>query len=173
MDINVIWAAVEPFVSAVAGTAAGGVIVGFICKLLQKKLLRKLDANDVANRVAEKLGKGMTVDVDLTAVTEKRLDKVEQKLHKQEEKMREETASYRCILTQIGKAVAHLKSLTDDEKQALQGAITTLDSDYIPPAPEKRITVKLEPIATDEPSVAEEENMPDGESLINFGGLEK
>lgn len=173
MDINAMWAAVEPFVSAIAGTAAGGVIVGFICKLLQGRLLRKLDVNDMANRVAEKLGKGMTVDVDLTAVTEKRLDKVEQKLRKQVEKMREETASYRCILVQIGKAVAHLKSLTDEEKEALRSAITALDGDYIPPAPEKRITVKLEPITTDESSTAEEENVPDGESLINFGGLEK
>lgn len=168
MDINMVWAVIEPFVSAIAGTAAGGAIVGFICRLLQGKLLRKLSADGIADKVANRLA-GKTLDIDLTAVTEKKLDKISSALNKKVEKVQEETASYKPLLVQIGKGIMHLKALSVEEKESLQTAITALDSNYIPPAPDKLVTVKLQPIATEDVTAEEAERK--GRSLISFGAI--
>lgn len=166
MDINTIWAAIEPFVSAIAGTAAGGTIVGLICRLLQGKLLRQLDADGIADKVANRLA-GKTLDVDVTAITEKKLDKISTALNKRVEKIQEETAAYKPLLVQIGKGIMHLKSLSSEEKESLQKAIAALDCDYIPPEPDRIVTVKLQPIVVEE----QVEEMQQEQGLINFDGL--
>lgn len=166
MDINTIWAVVEPYITGIAGTATGGLIVGIICRLLQGKLLRRLDVGDIADKVAGRLT-GKTLNIDVTAVTEKRLDKIEAKLSKKVEAIEEQTAAYKHLLALIGGAVAHFKALPEEEKHALQEAVTGLKGDYTPPPPEQVTTVKLEPITLDED---EEEKDTAGE-LINFGGL--
>lgn len=169
MDINAIWAAVEPYVMAVLGTGIGGTIVGIICRILQSKLLRKLDVNGIADKVSAQVQKGLTgktLNIDVTAVTEKKLDKIEIKLNKKLEQIQTETAAYKYLLTQIGVAVAHFKSLSEAEKKNLTEAIKALDNAYKPPEPEQVVTVKLEPLEIDKPDEENEEEP----SLINFGG---
>lgn len=165
MDINTIWAAIEPYITGIAGTATGGLIVGIICRLLQGKLLRRLDVGDIADKVAGKLA-GKTLNIDVTAVTERKLDKIAAKLDKKVEAVTDQVAAYKLLLALIGGALVHLKSLSTEERQALQEAITALNADYAPPAPEQVATVKLEPIALEGKTEEEE-----AAGLINFGGL--
>lgn len=175
MDIQAIWAAAEPYVMAIVGALGGGTVIYTLARTLMNKLLNKFsakyDMDDMADKVAKKLA-GKTLNVDVTAVTEKRLDKIENKLRKQVDQLQEQTAAYRQLLTAIGAAVAHFKSLTEEERGELQAAIQALDHRYTPPAPEEIVTVKLEPIAL-EPDHAEELTTEPEHSLIDFGGLRK
>lgn len=172
MDINAIWAAVEPYVMTVLGMSAGGTVVGVICRLLQNRLLRRLDVNSIADKVSAEVQKGLagkTLNIDVTAVTEKKLDKIETKLNKKIAEIQSTTDEYKYLLTQIGVAVAHFKSLTDVERKKLEEAIKALDNGYKPPEPDQIVTVRLEPLAIDN---AQEQPEADEEaqSLINFGG---
>lgn len=161
MDINSIWAVIEPYITGIAGTATGGLIVGIICRLLQGRLMRRLDVGDIADKVAKQLA-GKTLNIDVTAITEKRLDKIDTKLNKKVEAVTEQVSSFKLILALIGGALVHLKSLSNEERQALNEAIKALKEDYEPPAPEQVATVRLEPI------IIEDEKE---EKAENFGGI--
>lgn len=167
MDINAIWAMLEPYVTGIAGTATGGLIVGIICRLLQGRLMRRLDAGALADKVAQKLG-GKTFNVDMTAVAEKKLDKIDRKLSKKVEDIQEQTAAYKHLLVLIGGAISKLKAVTEQEKASFTEAIRALERSYIPPEPEEIITVKLEPIVFEDKTEEAEET-----GLINFGSLKK
>lgn len=151
MDINQIWAVVEPYVMAVVGALGGGTVIYALARVLLGRLLNKFSAKydvaDMANKVADKLA-GKSMNIDVTTVTEKKLDKIDKKLRKEVEKIHDETAAYKHLLALIGGAMAKLKALTPEERNALSEAITALEHDYIPPEPEEILTVKLEPIAT-------------------------
>lgn len=170
MDINAIWQIVEPWVTVVLAAVSAVVSICITVKARLKKwnfsLMESYDPREIASRVADKLS-GKTLNIDVTAVTEKKLDKIEQKLNKRVETICETIAAYSHILARIGAAVAKFKSLTDEERQELQEAVKALDKGYIPPEPEEIITVKLEPIAIDTP-VEDAES----ESVINFGGIQ-
>lgn len=169
MDINAIWAVIEPYIMTVAGAIGGGTVVFALVRSLVggfvKKFAAKYDVNDMADKVAQRLG-GKTLNIDVTAVTEKRLDKIENKLSKKVEAIEEQTASYKHLLVLIGGALAHSKSLTEAEKATLLAAVQTLESDYTPPEPEQVSVVKLEPIVFDRKAERQEED-----GIINFGGL--
>ncbi len=169
MDINAIWQIVEPWVTVVLAAVSAVVSICITVKARLKKwnfsLMERYDPREIASSVADKLS-GKTLNIDVTAVTEKKLDKIEQKLNKRVETICETIAAYSHILARIGAAVAKFKSLTDEERQELQEAVKALDKGYIPPEPEEIITVKLEPIAIDTPAEDAE-----SESVINFGGV--
>lgn len=174
MEINAIWTVAEPYVMAIVGALGGGTVIYALARALLGKWLKsfaaKYDTDDMTNKLAQKLA-SKTLNIDMTAFAEKKLDKIETKLHKQVREIREETAAQRHILAQIGKAVAHFKSLTDEERNALQEAVKALDANYTPPAPEEILTVKLEPIPVAAPAPEEEADAQESAALINFGGI--
>jgi len=174
MNAQEIWQIIEPWVSVILSAVSAVITICITVKARLKKwnfsFMKQYDANDMALRVAENIA-GKTMNIDVTAISERKLDKIENKLHKQVEQIRDEVSALKRILIPIGAAMAHFKSLTDDERLTLQNAVKVLDSGYEPPEPEQVITVKLEPIATDEPSETEETDSAEMESLINFGGM--
>lgn len=149
MDVQQIWQAVEPYVMWAIGAIVGGTSIYALAKFFLKKVFKrfeeKYEINDMANKVADKLA-GKTLNIDVTAVTEKRLDKLDKKLSGEIEQIHSETAAYKHMLALIGGAMSKLKAITPDERTALTEAITALESDYTPPEPEEIVTVKLEPI---------------------------
>ncbi len=169
MDINAIWQIMEPWLNTILTALGTALAIYATIKVYLKKwnfsLMERYDPREIASSVAEKLS-GKMLNIDVTAVTEKKLDKIEQKLNKRVETICETIAAYSHILARIGAAVAKFKSLTDEERQELQEAVKALDKGYIPPEPEEIITVKLEPIAIDTPAEDAE-----SESVINFGGV--
>lgn len=157
MDVNQIWEVISPYIMTVVGAFGGGTVVFALVRILVggflKKFSAKYDVNDMADRVAGRLA-GKTLNIDVTAVTEKRLDKIDKRLSKQVEELSKQTTDYKHLLALIGSAVAHFKALPDEEKTALTEAVRALESDYTPPEPEEITTVKLEPItleAVEEP----------------------
>ena len=149
MDINTIWQTVEPYVMAIIGALAGGtgiyaLVRSFVGKWISR-FEKKYDINDMAQKVADKLG-GKTLNIDVTAVTEKKLDKLDKKLNKKIEDIQAATDAYKHLLALIGGAMTKLKAITPDERTALTEAITALESDYTPPMPAEIVTIKLEPI---------------------------
>lgn len=151
MDMQQIWQAVEPYVMWAIGAIVGGTSIYALAKFFLKKVFKrfeeKYEVNDMANKVADKLA-GKTLNIDVTAVTEKRLDKLDKKLSKAVERIHSETAAYKHLLALIGGAMTKLKAVTAEERNALNDAITALESDFTPPEPEEVVTVKLEPIVT-------------------------
>lgn len=173
MDINMIWNAIEPWVTVVLAALSAAVSIILTAKTWLGKwnvrLMERYNTNDVASKVAEQLS-GKTLNIDVTAVAEKKLDKIEQKLNKKVEAIYETISTYSRILAQIGAGVAKFKSLTAEERQALIDSVKALDSGYTPPEPEQVITVKLEPISVTPP---ESEPVEEDASIINFGALGK
>jgi len=173
MDINQIWQTVEPWIMAIVGALAGGTGVFALVRAFVGKWINKFgakyDTEIMAGKVAEKLA-GKTIDVDVTAITEKKLGKISNTLDKSIAEVEKATNAYKHILALIAGAVSRFKALTDEERKEFTDAIKAIEKDYTPPQPEPIATVKLAPIElefkTDETQAAEDE-----ESLINFGGL--
>jgi nitrogen regulatory protein PII-like uncharacterized protein len=172
MDINQIWQTVEPWIMAIVGALAGGTGVFALVRAFVGKWINKFgakyDTEIMAGKVAEKLA-GKTVNIDVTAVAEKKLDKITKTLDKRIADVEKAAYAYKHILALIAGAVSRFKALTDEERKDFADAIKAIEKDYTPPQPEPIATVKLAPIElefkTDETQLQEEE------SLINFGGL--
>lgn len=116
--------------------------------------------------IADKLA-GKTMNIDVTAVTEKSMKKLDGRVVKLETLIN----SLKCILVAIAKGTIKLKALTAEEKEELASAIQTLASDYKPPEKDEVMTVLLEPIKVQE----KPENVADSvaDNGVNFGGLDK
>ena len=153
--MNAIWNIVEPYILTIVGALGGGSVIYVIARILLGRLIDKAskvyDLNALADKVADKLG-GKTIDIDITSIVEKRLKEIADALTKEEGKVAEETNSYKHLLACMGEAIARLKMLTDDERNALIAAVRELDSEYVPPEKEVIATVKLEPIPVSTPS---------------------
>ncbi len=170
MDINTIWQTVEPYVMAIIGALAGGtgiyaLVRSFVGKWISR-FEKKYDINDMAQKVADKLG-GKTLNIDVTAVTEKKLDKLDKKLNKKIEDIQAATDAYKHLLALIGGAVAKFKAVSAEEKNALTEAIRAIEKNYKPPEPDEITTVRLEPITELEDKAESVEE----DSLISFGGM--
>lgn len=173
MDINAIWQVIEPWVTVILAAVSAVVSVCITVKArLQKwniSFLERYDINDMASKVATQLS-GKTLNLDVTAIAEKKMDKIEQTLNKKVMAISELLSRQSYALAKIGVAMARFKSLTDEERQGLQDAIKALDSNYTPSEPEEIITVKLEPISTES---IKSDNADEQDSIINFGALSK
>ena len=164
--MNAIWNTVQPYILTIVGALGGGSIIYIIARILLGRLINKAslvyDINAIASKVADKLG-GKTLNVDVTAIVEKRLKEVSDMLADKVKAVADETNSYKHLLALMGEALAHLKMLTDEERAALVAAVKKLDSEYQPPEKEVIATVKLEPIPLTVPTEEERAN------TVNFG----
>lgn len=161
--MNEIWTIIEPYILTVLGALGGGsviaVLVNIVCKRLIAKAGAVYDVNNIATKVADKLG-GKTIDIDITSVVEKRLAEIVKTLTEQVDVVAGETKSYKRLLALIGEALTHLKMLTDDERAQLIAAVKELDSEFVAPEREVISTIKLEPIT---------DLLVEEESTVNLG----
>lgn len=175
--MDYVWEIISPYVAAVGGATGAGAIIYAIVRLLMGRFVKKtnaaLDASYNAEKVsqltAEKLA-GKTLNIDVTAVTEKALKKTARALDARVEKVENAANSLKCILIAIAKGIAKFKALTDDERAELAGAIKLLESEYKPPEADETMTVVLSPVVISDDS-AEPESKNDSE--LNFGGLDE
>ena len=167
------WELVAPWVAALGGAGGIGTILYFIARRLMGKILTRNNAlldntfniNTVSIKVAERLA-GKTLNIDVTAVTERALKRLAKELDARIEKIETATNSLKRILAPIGKGVIKLKALTSEEVNELASAIKALENEYKPPAENEVMTVVLQPVALMEET---EEAVPAG---VNFDGLE-
>ena len=173
MDINAIWQTIEPYFWGILSGLLGGTSVYCVAKVFLKKMFNsfseKHNTDTMAQKVADKLA-GKSLNIDVTAVTEKRLDKIEKALSKQVKAVSETTDSYKHLLALMAGAVSKFKAVTDEERTELTAAIRAIEKGYTPPEPEEIITVSLKPIELEGKNEKAESDRED-ESLINFGGI--
>ncbi|MCH5163081.1 MAG: hypothetical protein J1G38_06285 [Clostridiales bacterium] len=164
--MNAIWQTVQPYILSIIGALGGGTIIYVLARVLLGQLIAKAssvyDINAIASKVADKLA-GKTLDIDITAIVEKRLKEISDALSEKVKIVADETNSYKHLLALIGEALTHLRMLTDEERAALIAAVKELDSEYKPPEKEVIATVKLNPISLDKPTAE------DRADTINFG----
>ncbi len=172
--MDYVWELVAPWVATIGGAGGIGTILYFIARRLMSKILTKNNTllNNTFNldalslKVAERLA-GKTLNVDVTAITEKALERKTRKQDAQAEKIEDAVNSLKRILAAIGKGVIKLKALSEDEVNELASAIKTLEDEYKPPVKNEVMTVLLEPIA-----LAEENKEDAPPSGLNFDGLD-
>lgn len=178
--MDYVWEMIQPYVAAILAALGSGGIITLIVRAIVNKILRKnnamLDAtyntDRVSQLVAEKLA-GKTLNIDVTAVTERSLKKIDDKIGARVEKVENATNSLALILVAIAKANIKLKALTDDERAELANAIAELEKGYKPPEKSEAITVRLTPIAlNDDPTNDEPNEESDSDGGVNFGGLD-
>lgn len=171
--MDYVWELISPYVAALGGASGAGVIIYTIVRAVIGKVFNKnnkmLDAtfnvDNLSQKVSEKLA-GKTLNIDVTAVTEKSLKKLAKELDARMEKMEQLTNSLKSILVPMGKGIVKLKALTKDEVAELSDAIKGLAGDYKPKEPDEVMTVVLQPIAA-----APEEKTDAEKAAVNFGGL--
>ena len=165
--MNEIWNIAEPYVISAIKALLEAISLILIIRLLIKQFLTRAstiyDVNLIANKVADKLG-GKTINVDITAITEKRLSETTAILHRDVKNIVDEVNSYKRLLVRIGKSLTYLKALSDEDRTELEAAIRELDSSFVPPEKEIIATVKLEPIPTVEQPAASV-----AADTVNFG----
>ena len=183
MDFDSIWEIIAPWVAALGGISGICGIIVFAAKMIIKRVINKnstmlasqFNTKEIAQETAEQLA-GKTLDIDVTAVTEKSLRKLTRQVDTRIEKVEETASSLAGILVPMGKAIAKLKALTDDERAELTAAIQVLEKGYTPAEADEKMTVVLTPIALPEAAEsAEESNSEENEEEetgLNFGDLE-
>lgn len=172
--MDYVWELVAPWVAAVGGAGGVGTIVYFIVRSLTSRALAKnntllnstFNIDAISVKVAERLA-GKTLNVDVTAVTERALERMSRKQDAQSERLEGEFNSLKRILAPIGKGVIKLKALTEDEIAELASAIKAIEKEYKPPVEKEIMTVVLQPVTLTEDT---EEAVPAGG--VNFDGLE-
>lgn len=178
--MDYVWELIQPWIAAILAALGSGGIITLIVRAIVNKILRKnnamLDATYNPDRasqlVAEKLA-GKTLNIDVTAVTEKALKKTTRELDTRIEKSEEIANSHTAILIAMAKGIIKLKALSDDEKAELASAVAQLEKGYKPPEADQIMTVQLTPISLDERDADEEEETPAAtDSGVNFGGLD-
>lgn len=178
--MDYVWELIQPWIAAILAALGSGGIITLIVRAIVNKILRKnnamLDATYNPDRasqlVAEKLA-GKTLNIDVTAVTEKALKKTTRELDTRIEKSEEIANSHTAILIAMAKGIIKLKALSDDEKAELASAVAQLEKGYKPPEADQIMTVQLTPISLDERDAdEEEETLVATDSGVNFGGLD-
>lgn len=172
--METVWEMIAPYVAMVGGATGAGTIIYMIIRFLLTKITQKnestlikmFDLDALSQKFAERLA-GKTLNIDVTAVTEKALKKLQKQLDEKVELIADNVNSYKQLLALIGNALTKLKALSKEEVDELTGAIKGIQSDYVPPQAEETMTVILEPIALTE-SKDEDEKASGG---VNFGGL--
>ena len=124
-----------------------------------------------SQRVAEKLA-GKTLNIDVTAVTEKSLKKTAQVLDKRVEKVEDAVGALAPILIAIAKAQIKLKALSEAERGELASAINLLEKGYKPPEADEIMTVQLTPIELNQEPIDIGDEPPETDGGVNFGGLD-
>jgi hypothetical protein len=173
-----LWEIISPYIAAAGGATGAGAIIYAIVRTLLNKITQKNTAalnttfniDNVAQKVAEKLG-GKTLNIDVTAVTEKALKKLSKQLDGKITDIENNTNSYRHLLALIGNALSKLKALTKDEVEELTGAIKAVEGAYTPQETNETMTVVLQPI-----ELADTKDAADAaeaaETGVNFEGLD-
>lgn len=171
-----IWELIAPYVAAIGGaTGFGAVVWGFVV-LVAKKFTKKwgefLDTkysvSQMATAVADKLA-GKTLNIDVTAVTEKALKKTAVALGERVQRVEETCEWLKMILVPMAKAMARFKALTDDEKEELTVAIQKLTGNMKKTIGDEVMTVMLQPLSIEyEPKETDVEPI----TTVNFGDLE-
>lgn len=177
--MDYVWELIAPYVAALGGATGASAIIYAIVRLLMGRFVKKtnatLDASYNAEKVsqlmAEKLA-GKTMNIDVTAVTEKSLKKTAKLLDSRVERVEEATNALKGILVAIAKGIIKLKALSEDEKAELADAIKLLESGYTPPEPDKIMTVVLQPVELPEETESAGEAGDEPPAGVNFNGLE-
>lgn len=173
--MDYVWELLGPWIATIGGASGVGLIIYTTVRALLDKILKKNKAvltdtfsSDVlSQKVAERIA-GKTLNIDVTAVTEKALKKLSKQLDDKIQKVENATNSYKHILALIAKGISKYKALTDEEVAEITTAIKEIESDYIPPEKDEPMTVVLQPITLAETEEVEEEPT----AGVNFEGLE-
>ena len=170
--MDYVWEIVAPWVAALGGASGIGLITYAIVRGLMGRLLKKnrtmldgtFNVENLSRQVAERLA-GKTLNIDVTAVTEKALRMLARELDAKIEKIETATNSLKGILAPIGKGIIKLKALTKEEVAELASAIKALEGEYKPAPENETMTVVLQPVTL---SDEKEDAVPAG---VNFDGL--
>lgn len=149
--MNELWETIQPYVVAFAQTGLGTAIVYVICKLCVSRWFRKNDMNSLVNGFASKLV-GSTINVDLTAVAEKKLAEIETRLMETNAPLVQSLEQVKHLVAMVGQALSRSRTLTEEERAALVEAVGTVEEGLKPIVKEEPIVITLQETTTEEPA---------------------
>lgn len=185
--MDYVWELIQPYVMDVFATLCSTGVVALIVRALTNKILNRNSAmlkktyntEEISKSVADKLA-GKTMNIDVTAVTERALKKTTRELDSRIEKSEIIANSHTAILIAIAKGIIKLKALSDEEKAEIANAVALLEKGYKQPEAEEIMTVTLTPIELEQDTDNEqpiddetEDEEDDGNGGVNFGGLDE
>lgn len=121
--MNEIWEQISgyvmPVITAILSSGLGAALV----RILAGKWFRKADLNKIAERFAEKLA-GSSINVDLTAVTEKQLALIKTELT---EGQKEEKEKLNLVLEAVNRIITEISKSAKLSKQSQEELTATLE----------------------------------------------
>ena len=177
--MDYVWELIQPWIAAILAALGSGGIITVIVRAVVKRIMNKnnamldaaYNAEKVSQLTAEKLA-GKTMNIDVTAVTEKALKKTALELDERVVKVEDAANSLKGVLIAMAKGIIKLKALSEDEKTELASAIKTLEKNYKPPEADEIMTVRLTPIELHQEPEADAPSDENTDSGVNFGGLD-
>ncbi len=156
-----VWEVIKPYALTIMASITSGTAIYAIARVIINRFLNrfttKYDINKMADSVANKLV-GKTINIDVTAIAEKRLREIEKKIDIKLETIDQKTESYKRLLARIGSAVSHFKALSEEDKKELLNEAISLDETCKAPIPAEVSTVMLEPIVIDKSNLEQKQN---------------
>lgn len=162
--MNEIWEQIAPYVMPVITVILSSGLGAALVRILASKWFRKTDLNKIAEKFAEKLS-GSSINVDLTAVTEKQLALIKSELA---EGQKEECEKLNLVLKAINKILTEISKSAKLSKQSQNELTTTLTqiSTATQPIEEKeKIYIELKAKEKDKTDTTEDSKAT---SLVNF-----
>ena len=123
--MNELWETIQPYVVAFAQTGLGTAIVYVICKLCVSRWFRKNDMNSLVNGFASKLV-GSTINVDLTAVAEKKLAEIETRLMETNAPLVQSLEEVKHLVAMVGQALSRPHDKGNSDKSDYAGELDKL-----------------------------------------------
>lgn len=162
--LQAFWAEWGTVITAVLGSGVGALIMGFVSSLVSKvvanRITGKFDVNKIVAEVTERVTQnvvqaltGSTLDVDVSAVVEERLNEVLGEITVGIEDVKQSVESMRTVSALTAKAVSKSKLLDAEEKAELTAAGETLESVAVRAAkPALKIKVSAKEQPADKPA---------------------
>ena len=148
--MNELWETIQPYVIAFMQTGLGTAIVYLISKLCVSRWFRKNDLNSLVNGFASKLV-GSTINVDLTAVAEKKLTEIESRLMEAYAPLVQSLEQVKHLVAMVGQALSRSRTLTEEERAALVEAVGEVEGDLQPVKKEEPMVITLAEAEPEEP----------------------
>lgn len=177
--MDYVWEIIQPYVMAVIAFLSGGGAIAIILRTMFIKMLNRnstmlaktYNVEQICDLVVKRLA-GKTMNIDVTAVTERALRKTTQQLDTRIDRAENIANAHTAVLVAIAKGMLRLKALSDEERNELATAVQQLEKGYKLPEVAEVMTVKLEPIELKQDDESEEQDNEDEDGNgVNFGGL--
>lgn len=152
MDMNTIWAVIEPYIGQIVTWITASGLLAVLGKVILSSLTKKVNnltvTKDISDAVVNSIA-SKDLKVSLESVNKKQLANVKTDIIGTFEKHFENIKNQNELLAAIAPIMMRFKAALPEEKEAIAEALSKLSGSQVKVNDEKPIVVTIEPIKTE------------------------